>query len=156
MKKKFIILPVVTILMVCGFSACSQDDDLFEYDLGNDGVATLAKRSMPRNGEVITPPTHSDSEISILLTSVLPDSLGNHDSFSAFINFSLKWTRDGPTVKLITAKPSKEEYHVKDFGIRKGDVDNHYFYTCNGYRTDTTGYDILYYGEVEAILSPSN
>ena len=51
MKKKFIILPVVAMLMVCGFSACSQDDDLFEYDLGNDEVATLAKRSMPRNGE---------------------------------------------------------------------------------------------------------
>ena len=57
MKKKFIILPVVAMLMVCGFSACSQDDDLLEYDLGNDEVATLAKRSMPRNGEVITPPT---------------------------------------------------------------------------------------------------
>ena len=57
MKKKFIILPVVAMLMVCGFSACSQDDDLFEYDLGNDEVATLAKRSMPRNGEVIIPPT---------------------------------------------------------------------------------------------------
>ena len=51
MKKKFIILPVVAMLMVCGFSACSQDDDLLEYDLGNDEVATLAKRSMPRNGE---------------------------------------------------------------------------------------------------------
>ena len=51
MKKKFIILPVVAMLMVCGFSACSQDDDLLEYDLGNDEMATLAKRSMPRNGE---------------------------------------------------------------------------------------------------------
>ena len=61
MKKKFIILPVMAMLMVCVFSACSQDDDLFEYDLGNDEVATLAKRSMPRNGEVIIPPITSST-----------------------------------------------------------------------------------------------
>ena len=61
MKKKFIILPVVAMLMVCGFSACSQDDDLLEYDLGNDEVATLAKRSMPRNGEAIIPPITSST-----------------------------------------------------------------------------------------------
>ena len=42
-------LPVVAVSSG-GFSACSQDDDLFEYDLGNDGVETLAKRSMGRNG----------------------------------------------------------------------------------------------------------
>ena len=49
-------LPVMAVLLG-GFSACSQDDDLFEYDLGNDGVATLAKRSMGRNGESVVPPT---------------------------------------------------------------------------------------------------
>ena len=42
-------LPVVAVSSG-GFSACSQDDDLFEYDLENDGVATLTKRSMGRNG----------------------------------------------------------------------------------------------------------
>ena len=47
----------MAMLMVCVFSACSQDDDLFEYDLGKDEAATLAKRSMPRNGEAIIPPT---------------------------------------------------------------------------------------------------
>lgn len=50
-------LPVVAVLLLGGFSACSQDDDLFEYDLGNDGVSTLAKRSMGRNGETVVPPT---------------------------------------------------------------------------------------------------
>ena len=59
--KKMFALPVVAMLLVGGFSACSQDDDLFEYDLGNDEVATLAKRSMPRNGEAIIPPITSNT-----------------------------------------------------------------------------------------------
>lgn len=42
-------LPVVAVLSG-GFSVCSQDDGLFEYDLENDGVETLTKRSMGRNG----------------------------------------------------------------------------------------------------------
>ena len=42
-------LPVVAVLSG-GFSACSQDDDLFKYDLGNDGGGNLAKRSMGRRG----------------------------------------------------------------------------------------------------------
>ena len=59
--KKWFALPVVAMLLVGSFSACSQDDDLFEYDLGNDEVATLAKRSMPRNGEAIIPPITSNT-----------------------------------------------------------------------------------------------
>ena len=59
--KRMFALPIVAMLLVGGFSACSQDDDLFEYDLGNDEVATLAKRSMPRNGEAIIPPITSNT-----------------------------------------------------------------------------------------------
>lgn len=60
--KKWFALPVAAMLLVGGFSACSQDDDLFEYDLGNDGVSTLAKRSMGRNGEAVLPPTPPKEE----------------------------------------------------------------------------------------------
>ena len=35
-------LPVVAVLSG-GFSACSQDDGLFEYDLGNDGGGNLGE-----------------------------------------------------------------------------------------------------------------
>ena len=83
--KRMFALPIVAMLLVGGFSACSQDDDLFEYDLRNDEVATLAKRSMPRNGESIVPSGQRD-EVSVTFVPEDP----NYGSMTVSVSYSYK------------------------------------------------------------------
>ena len=142
MKKKFIILPVVAMLMVCGFSACSQDDDLFEYDLGNDEVATLAKRSMPRNGEVIIPPESQDPSRTYRSAGVTFDALEytatseddiHYDGLSQTVIYSFILENGVPEdVQLEYYYPIEGDFSVENVSLGEGKVPGHYILTCEG------------------------
>ena len=143
MKKKFIILPVVAMLMVCGFSACSQDDDLFEYDLGNDEVATLAKRSMPRNGEVvIIPPESQDPSRTYRGAEVIFDVLEytatseddiRYDGLGQTVVYSFILEGGVPKdVQLEYYYPIKEDFSVENISLGNGAFPGHYILTSKG------------------------
>ena len=151
MKKKFIILPVVAMLMVCGFSACSQDDDLFEYDLGNDEVATLAKRSMPRNGETITPPKPQDpsreyDECGVTFKHVS----GTGGSISVTVLHSFSRDKNGKPTEV------KCEYYyepilgfsIEGISLSESVIPGHYTLVC----TATDGGNESYIGTAEVLI----
>lgn len=135
--------------------ACSQNDEYEDYVLNGDGVSTLAKRSMMQGGESVTPPGPKYESTSITLESILPDSLGRHDSFTAGVTFTLEWKNGNPKVQM-SGFTAPDGYFVDGFGIRPDAVEGHYFYTCSGHAYDTIGAEISYYGEQQVLLSPEN
>ena len=143
MKKKFIILPVMAMLMVCGFSACSQDDDLFEYDLGNDEVATLAKRSMPRNGESIVPSGQRD-EVSVTFVPEDP----NYGSMTVSVSYSYKKVNGVWVASFITYTPYIPDFSVDEVSIGAEITPGHYWLNCKG--SNAAG--VKYYGSSEVLL----
>lgn len=153
MKKKFIILPVVAMLMVCGFSACSQDDDLLEYDLGNDEVATLAKRSMPRNGETTNPsqpqnPKREYDEREVNFKVVQEIEGARYDGLTVTVRFSFIRNKDGvPTeAEFEYYYYPQPDFSIEDFSLENGVVAGHYTVVCKG-MDNYEGVEYVGYGE---------
>ena len=128
--KRMFALPVVAMLLAGSFSACSQDEDLFEYDLGNDDVATLAKRSMPRNGESIVPSGQRD-EVSVTFVPEDP----NYGSMTVVASF-------------ITYTPYIPDFSVDEVSIGAEITPGHYWLNCKG--SNAAG--VKYYGSSEVLL----
>ncbi len=141
--KRMFALPIVAMLLVGGFSACSQDDDLFEYDLGNDEVATLAKRSMPRNGESIVPSGQRD-EVSVTFVPEDP----NYGSMTVSVSYSYKKVNGVWVASFITYTPYIPDFSVDEVSIGAEITPGHYWLNCKG--SNAAG--VKYYGSSEVLL----
>ena len=141
--KRMFTLPIVAMLLVGGFSACSQDDDLFEYDLRNDEVATLAKRSMPRNGESIVPSGQRD-EVSVTFVPEDP----NYGSMTVSVSYSYKKVNGVWVASFITYTPYIPDFSVDEVSIGAEITPGHYWLNCKG--SNAAG--VKYYGSSEVLL----
>lgn len=142
-------------LAITSFNACSQDEDLEGYVLNEEnGVSTLAKRSMGRGGESTGPVTPSrknkEQEVTFHITQ---NNNGRYDGLNVIVGYSFVWKDHIPSeVEFEYYYETADYFYIDKVSITKGTYEGHYILTCEG---KDYYFDEKYIGTADIYLTES-